>query len=457
MNIQDDRSTMEDIGTSERNMIPRMGFHYYQDTVHYTEKDLSRWLVELKDLGASWLVLRSEPDRAIPETFLRGLIEANIEPIIQIPLPLPNPPDPSFLKPVTEAYSHWGVRYLQLFDRPNMSSSWTVASWYQEDLVERYLDRFLPLAEMIISAGLTPVFAPLEPGGNYWDTAFLRSALESISRRKQADILGKMVLSAYAYTFNKPLDWGAGGLEKWPSVRPYFTPEGSEDQRGFRVADWYASIARSVVGTEMPVFLYGVGLQANPAEDQGEVFPPELFSSFILEIADSITDDAQGKSYQPGESISPIHPSVKSASFWLLAADMESPFKRSAWYGSDAEVQPVVAALKEWATQHGTPAAPKFIPQEFHGDQRLAHYLLLPTYEWGVADWHLDVIRPFVKKYKPTIGFSVEEAALAQQVTVIGNTQVFPESDLDQLRNSGCRVERISGDGTSIATQLAER
>jgi hypothetical protein len=99
----------------------------------------------------------------------------------------------------------------------------------------------------------------------------------------------------------------------------------------------------------------------------------------------------------------------------------------------------------------------KSLPPVVPGSQRLAHYLLLPTYEWGVADWHLDVIRPFVKKYQPTIGFSLKEASLAEQVTVIGNTQVFSDSDLDQLRSNGCRVERISGDGTSIATQLSER
>jgi putative cell wall-binding protein len=81
----------------------------------------------------------------------------------------------------------------------------------------------------------------------------------------------------------------------------------------------------------------------------------------------------------------------------------------------------------------------------------------LPSYEWGVADWHLDVIRPFVKKYKPTIGFSLAEASLAEKVTVIGNNQSFSEDQLDSLRATGSHVERISGDGTSIATSLQER
>jgi hypothetical protein len=87
----------------------------------------------------------------------------------------------------------------------------------------------------------------------------------------------------------------------------------------------------------------------------------------------------------------------------------------------------------------------------------IKHYLLLPAYEWGVSDWHLDVIKPFVRKHQPTIGFSLAEAALAEEVTVIGGEQSFSEESLSELRSKGCRVERISGDGTSIATQLSER
>src|SRR5574340_797115 len=45
----------------------RLGFHYFPDTLHYTERDLQQWLPVLLDLGASWLVIRSDATRAIPE------------------------------------------------------------------------------------------------------------------------------------------------------------------------------------------------------------------------------------------------------------------------------------------------------------------------------------------------------------------------------------------------------
>ena len=88
-------------------------------------------------------------------------------------------------------------------------------------------------------------------------------------------------------------------------------------------------------------------------------------------------------------------------------------------------------------------------------DFPISHYLLLPSFEWGVADWHLKVARPFIKRHQPTVGFSIAEAEKAKQVTVIGGEEQFPEADLAQLRGQGCVVRRIEGDGTKIASQLA--
>ena len=82
---------MEDTNNSSRKNIARMGFHYYQDMDHFTEKDLSRWLPELESLGAAWLVIQSAPDRAIPEPFIRGLLQSGIEPIVQMQVALFQP------------------------------------------------------------------------------------------------------------------------------------------------------------------------------------------------------------------------------------------------------------------------------------------------------------------------------------------------------------------------------
>jgi hypothetical protein len=156
-----------------------------------------------------------------------------------------------------------------------------------------------------------------------------------------------------------------------------------------------------------------------------------------------------------------------------LAAAPGSPSAGQAWFQPDGNTLPVVGALRQWvagqegqpepvSTQvtqasmpHGISAAAAANGSTQRNGHSIQHYLLLPTYEWGIADWHLDVIRPFVKKYRPTIGFSLKEASQAARVTVIGGAQSFPEAVLVELRSANCKVEQISGDGTSIASQLA--
>ena len=63
---------------------------------------------------------------------------------------------------------------------PNLHDQWGSRSWVQQDLVARFIEIYLPLAEQTQAAGLIPVFPPLKRGGDYWDTAFLRAALQML-------------------------------------------------------------------------------------------------------------------------------------------------------------------------------------------------------------------------------------------------------------------------------------
>ena len=62
-----------------------IGFHYFPDETHYRQADLQAWLPELVALEARWVTLIGSLTRAVPEPFIRGLIDAGIEPIIHIP------------------------------------------------------------------------------------------------------------------------------------------------------------------------------------------------------------------------------------------------------------------------------------------------------------------------------------------------------------------------------------
>ncbi len=404
----------------------RIGFHYFPDTAHYTSPDIDTWLPILEELGASWLVIRGEASRAIPEAFIAALLAKGIEPIVHLPLQQPDPPSAADLRPILRAYASWGVKYVILFDRPNSREGWSGSVWSQANLVESFLDCFLPLANECLNCGMNVVFPPLEPGGNYWDVSFLRNSLLSMQRRSQKNLLDRLILSAYARTCGHPLDWGKGGSERWSGNKPYSTPADSQDQVGFNNYEWLQESARFTNSRDYPVILLGVGhLDADtPLSDAGN-----------KKIADHI------------EKLQDI--SILAANFPLV--------------GTDGTLSPIAALLQKTASKPAA-AAPTAEPKAIETNKSdpapefpIKHYLLLPAYEWGVSDWHLDAIKPFVRKYQPTIGFSIIEAALAGRITVIGGEQAFPEDALTSLRSRGCQVERISGDGTSIATQLSER
>jgi len=453
------------MSTNAKPAVPtanRIGFHYFPDMLHYTTKDLQTWMPELHALNAAWLVLHADGDRAIPESFLSEIIGANIRPILHHHLSLDNPLKAESFQPILDAYAHWGAEYIIFFDCPNDRSSWKASNWVQQDLVDRYLDRYLPLANAALDAGMKPILSPLEPGGSYWDTAFLRSTLEALTRRKQQRLIDNLILSAYAWTGGHPLNWGAGGPESWPDVHPYFTPAGSQDERGFHIFDWYGAIHQAVLHQPSHIILLNSGLPKSAtrlAETRlsGHELNPGDMSETNLSIARLLNGETIPDPSEPEKSLNPVPDEVMAAAFSFLPANASAEPEPAAWYDADGMALPAAKSFKTWVAANKTSA----VASEEHtlsaNGHFIKHYLLLPSYDWGVANWHMEVIRPFVNRHRPTVGFSAEEAALADHVTVIGNQDAFSDESLDKLRQKGCTVERIEGNGISIATQLAER
>jgi hypothetical protein len=330
----------------------------------------------------------------------------------------------------------------------------------------------------------------MEPGGDYWDTSFLQAALQGMQRRGQSALLETLHLGAYAWADGSSLDWGAGGPERWPGVRPYSTPTGQQDQRGFHIFDWYIAQSQAALGTPRPIILLAAGrrfdLSANPLASEAEELE---HAARNIAIARRV-----GVGSPSIENDEPISPHVLACNFWLLVADPNDPAATQAWFQPGGYHLPVVDALRQ-LTAGKEPSNPNTISQSlpvpswlFNEDKTakednpveepsapaitqelapenpepssahpIAHYLLLPLHESGAAEWHLEAARPFILKFLPTVGYSAAEAALAEQVTVVGGEQIYPETLLEDLRRSGCQVTRIEGDGTEIATQLASR
>jgi hypothetical protein len=424
------------------------GFHYFPDELHYRQADLQAWLPEMLALDAKWVTLIGSMTRAVPEAFVRGLLDAGIEPIIHLPA-VPTRPDPQHVAGTTlsqlfTSYAKWGVRFVSAFAEPNMRAAWAPKDWGQAGLVERFLDLLVPALKAQMEAGLQPVFPALRAGGDYWDTAFLDASLAGLIQRGLIDLARELSFAVNLWTFNRPIDWGKGGHSRWPDARPYLTPPGTQDQRGFRLFDWYDEIIRARLGELRPY----VALAGGPRV--GDQTDPSLPAVDDLRHASCIQDITSALH----QGHVPEH--VLNVNYWVLASGEGSPFAAEAWYKPGGATLTAAQALKQ-APAHGLPAAQHRANESralgleqaaaklaASNEKQLKHYVLLPVFEFGVSDWHWGAALDFVKAHRPVCGFSPDEAAHAARVTIFGNEQGVSPAVEEQLRRAGCAVERIS-------------
>ena len=445
----------------------RLGYHYFPDTFHYQISDLKYWLPVLSQLGASWLTVQSPVERAIPEFFLTELSQVGIKPVVHMIDSTIPCVDTKSMELLIRTYAKWGVKYIALFDRPNVRSCWGAASWAQNELVETFLDRFLILAELMAAEGVVPLFSPLEPGGDYWDLAFLQAALQGIQRRGSQFLIDRIGLSAYAWTGNRSLEWGAGGPERWPATRPYSVDPMNQDHCGFRIFDWYLSLAEKELGRRTPIILLRAGTLPNDYVDKSTLQPDLSIHSRMNLLIAQLMEARIGE----GMNLEPVSSEVLACNFWLLASDpTDTRSNLQAWFQTEGKELPVVHAFQQWITEVGSETLCKDSASRDHiqkelsqkeithngingnGDHPIDHYVLLPLFAWGAASWELTDLQPVLSNSHPTVGFSITEAQLAARVTVVGGEGAISESALSLLRSSGCQVERICEDGTLVAT-----
>lgn len=413
------------------------GFHYYPDDSHYRLADWQAWQPELKALGARWLTLIGSPTRAIPEAFIKAVLEAGLTPLIHIPATPIQPARDSVptLEPLFRTYARWGVKYVAVFSEPNTRAAWPATEWGKTGLVERFLDLAIPVLLAELEAGLQPVFPTLKAGGEYWDTSFLEAALAGLERRGHMALAQQLTFAVNLWTFNRPVAWGAGGLTRWPEARPYLTPPGAQDQRGFHLFEWHAEIIRARLGQARPMLCLAGGPRlGDPGDDAQPAMDEARHTSCTQEIVRAAIDQ-QLPEY------------LLNVNFWLLCAAESSPFAKEAWYRGDNGPLAAVEAVKHWAARQSSernaaPSKAAALPKN-GSNKPIAHYLLLPTFEWGPSEWHWHAALDYVKAHHATCGFSVEEAKRAQRVTILGNEQGVNTATEIVLREAGCTVDRI--------------
>lgn len=415
------------------NIRQNLGFSYFSAPEYLIRNRIETWFPILKDLGSTQLILEASYDRAIPEDVFQLAYENKQEVILHFKGELPLARRFNEVAVLLDAYARWGVKYIVLGDKPNSKASWDVSGWKNDNLVDHFLDRFIPLADYVEKLGLIPVFPPLQPGGDYWDTAFMEMAVRGLQRRQMDSVLQKMAVASYGYTFNRSLTWGTGGPERWPGAHPYATPEGQEDQLGFNNREWMQAVVERTCGVRPAVLVLDAGnpFAAPVLNDDGK----------SLEALQRIAGACLGDD----ESDLTEYPSLDAS---LIACTFDMDTLTDLLEGS-LTVSSLRAIFK--ADEAEAEVADNKSPS---GDKWIEHYLLLPAHATGVSDVVLNKVRPIIKRFSPTIGFSLEEAKIAKRVSVFPDPILFTDEKLNSLRSAGCAVEVLPHSGIEIATLL---
>jgi hypothetical protein len=299
-----------------------IGFHWAPNVYHYHQGDFDLFAPELTALGVSWLVVLSEPAKPIPEFFIKGLLERGIEPVVRIYTPSVCGIDQRELRDLCRTYASWGVHYVHVFNEPNLMVEWD--QWNPSDLPRRFMEYLLPCLETMNAVdGIIPVFTPPSPGGNYWDTEFLKTCLDLINAREKRHLYDKMAMGIHNYASNKPLTWGKGGRAKWPCARPYYCPSGCQDHVGFWAFEWYDEIIRERVGHSLPQICGENGVLPGIFDHRGyPAITEEIHASRNAEIC-RMTMQGEVPDY------------FFNNAFWLLICDDGNPFTSQRWYRPD--------------------------------------------------------------------------------------------------------------------------
>lgn len=413
----------------------KMGFSYFSSPEYMVSQNLNIWVPSLKKWGGSFVIFNANFDIAVPEDAFIIAQDHGLEPFVHFNATLPSARAFNEASLMLDIYKKWGCKHVIFGDQPNTKNTWHIANWHYETLVDHFLDRFIPLAVHAVRNGLNPILAPLLPGGDYWDCAFLELLLDGLKQRKMESVLNQLTLSSYGFTFHKPLSWGAGGPERWPGSIPYQTPDGQEDQIGFHNFEWVQAASERITSQKMPVIILDAGRPSAVLESQ------QTDNAIgVLKMIVSACLNSQPDVINQAFDLPTFNDLVFGCSFSMdtLKALSGSGFS----IGAIDQIFGIGLEREE-----------KNVPLD--GNHKyLTHYLLLPSYASGVSDVVLNKVRPIIKKYRPTVGFSLEEASHAAKVSIFPDPYQFTDEQINQLRSSGCQVEILPDSGIEIATNL---
>ncbi|MBQ4514778.1 MAG: hypothetical protein II969_17425 [Anaerolineaceae bacterium] len=449
---------MEAYGFSANRKSKKLGFHYYKDAGHFDDPSLDYWLPKLQAAGTSWLVIYAPDNGEIPENFITRLREVRIEPIVVLNYAISEPPSTQIFQQRMAYFHSVGIHMVQFFNRPNMRSSWNAEDWVKPGLVTRFIRRFADYATICVREKVIPLFPLLEPGGDYWDLAFLRSSVKLIKKEFSESLLSNLVFSASGCLNKNPLSWNEAGPAGYPPAAPY--AEGVVDHRGFYLFQWYEEILRKEIGKNVPLLLMDAGLW-DASAGIFDVVTRESKQQYlnILNLLQDVTLRTDGKipSYvlsccvyklPTTESLSAAAPAPSGSTENIFTLNAKNLTEELSFAEKTKralrKLNPVnlIGSIKKVGTNIATNIqyAGRYV---FQGGS-LKEYFLLPEVSSLFTEDQMNTIRQYIKIHKCASGNDLNEALASKNVIMIDDQALYPAYMLRQLQDRGCAVHTVS-------------
>ncbi len=273
------------------------GMHWFP-TYQQEINTINRYVIELQRMHIRWLVLLNDgTDIGRNDYLVQRLANVGIMPVMRLYVHGVVSYDGN-LAAAVHHYRSLGVHYFQLYNEPNLNAEaagrvpnpdWYVTHWAEA-------------AEIVVANGGLPGFGALSPGGEYEDLAYLRSALQSLKRRKQGHLLNQGWISIHNYAQYQPVDSTLGFMR-------------------FRLVD---QIVLEELGRSLPI----LGTEGGHYGDLAEQY---------LHVR------------QQYQYLSQREPYLFCHSYWLLGnragGGWDSTFEYQALFRADGTVNPLVAGL----------------------------------------------------------------------------------------------------------------
>lgn len=438
---------MDHLITKKSATFERNGFHYFPDTDHYREKDLSFWLPILKRLGAQTLVLISPTTRAIPEFFISVIAREKINIIIDFNLPGNAEINASDLETLINSYGKWGVKYALLNKDVNCRESWKDAQWVSSNPVQESWSKWIVFSKLACNSGIKPVLPTIVPGGDFWDLAFLEQLFKLAASSSNSGLVNSMIISALAWDWGRHLNWGSGGPERWTHAKPYLTPKGSQDQKGFHIFEWYASIARKTLGVIPPVLLFESGIASRKANEITISQPSENVNN-QLNISRLMAGENVYEPNEPNTLLDPVPFYVIANNFYLLSSENSDPAAPCRWFLPDGTPNASASALIEGRQRESSGSVNEKQPFEVPSIKKrpfsIGRYILLPHDLYEKLPEIQTRLSQYIARYKPEVGFSIRNALEAAYIVVVGENDNFSFCDLDMFVQNGSLVKTVN-------------